>query len=89
MWIFVLVGAMALEASDGESRPIVPGDAILLEDTPGKGHRSRATGDADAVLALVQRVAAAQRPCRAKDARGAQWSGRCERGNAATGGRRA
>ena len=54
MWIFVLVGAMAFEASDGEVRHVAPGDAILLEDTTGKGHRSRVTGDADAVLALVQ-----------------------------------
>jgi len=54
MWIFFLSGEMEFEASDGEVRPGVPGQAILLEDTTGKGHSSRVTGNADAVLALVQ-----------------------------------
>ena len=54
MWVFFLGGAMEFEASDGEIRPGVPGQAILLEDTTGKGHLSRVTGNADAILALVQ-----------------------------------
>lgn len=54
MWIFFLSGEMEFEASDGERRRYVPGDALLLEDTTGKGHRSRVLGAADAVLAAVQ-----------------------------------
>jgi hypothetical protein len=54
MWIFFLSGEMEFEASDGEIRPRVPGKAILLEDTAGKGHLSRVVGKSDAILALVQ-----------------------------------
>ena len=54
MWIFFLSGEMEFEASDGEIRPGVPGKAILLEDTAGKGHLSRVVGKSDAILALVQ-----------------------------------
>ena len=53
MWIFFLSGAMDFEASDGECRRCVPGDAILLEDTTGRGHLSRVVGDSAAVLAAV------------------------------------
>jgi hypothetical protein len=53
MWVFFLSGEMEFEASDGERRPGLPGKAILLEDTTGKGHLSRVTGDADAILAVV------------------------------------
>jgi hypothetical protein len=31
-----------LTASDGERRVIGPGEVILVEDTTGKGHRSKA-----------------------------------------------
>jgi hypothetical protein len=54
MWVFFLSGKMEFEASDGECRPGIPGNAILLEDTSGKGHLSRVIGDADAILAVVQ-----------------------------------
>lgn len=54
MWMFVLAGTMAFEATDGDVRDVGPGDAILLEDTSGKGHLSRVTGAAEAVLAVVQ-----------------------------------
>jgi hypothetical protein len=53
MWIFFLSGEMDFEASDGECRHCVPGDAILLEDITGKGHLSRVVGDSAAVLAAV------------------------------------
>ena len=53
MWIFFLSGEMDFEASDGECRRCVPGDAILLEDTTGKGHLSRVVGESAAVLAAV------------------------------------
>jgi hypothetical protein len=54
MWVFFLSGEMQIEATDGEVRPGVPGKALLLEDTTGKGHLSRVVGDTDAVLAVVQ-----------------------------------
>ena len=54
MWVFFLSGEMEFEASDGERRRCVPGTAMLLEDTTGKGHLSRVLGDSPAVLAAVQ-----------------------------------
>lgn len=54
MWVFFLSGAMEFEATDGETRPGIPGKAFLLEDTSGKGHMSRVVGDTEAVLAAVQ-----------------------------------
>jgi hypothetical protein len=54
MWIFVLAGEMLFEAANGDRRRIVPGSALLLEDTQGRGHVSRVLGDADVTLAVVQ-----------------------------------
>ena len=54
MWVFFLTGTMEFEASDGEIRPGIPGQAFLLEDTTGRGHLSRVVGDSDAILAVVQ-----------------------------------
>ena len=44
MWIFFLNGEMKFEASDSERRRYAPGNALLLEDTTGRGHRSRVLG---------------------------------------------
>jgi redox-sensitive bicupin YhaK (pirin superfamily) len=49
-----LQGQIEAETSDGEIRRFGPGDAVLLEDTSGKGHRSRVVGDEAAILAVVQ-----------------------------------
>jgi hypothetical protein len=54
MWIFVLDGEMEFEASDGKLQPARKGDALLLEDTIGRGHRSRVIGDTAAKLAVVE-----------------------------------
>lgn len=54
MWIFVLDGEMEFEASDGERHRVQAGDALLLEDTTGRGHRSRVIGDTAAKLAVVE-----------------------------------
>lgn len=54
MWIYVLAGEMDFESSDGEVRRIVPGSALLLEDTSGSGHSSRVVGDLPATLAVVR-----------------------------------
>ncbi|CAG9176748.1 hypothetical protein LMG23992_03323 [Cupriavidus laharis] len=54
MWIYMLDGEMEFEASDGERRSLVAGGALLLEDTTGKGHRSRVVGGLVATLAAVE-----------------------------------
>ena len=40
-FLFCLQGRLEISASDGEKRSFGPGDAVLMEDTSGKGHRSR------------------------------------------------
>ena len=54
MWIFCLDGEMDFESSDGTVLRVKHGSAMLLEDTTGKGHRSRVVGDRDALLVAVQ-----------------------------------
>ena len=41
-YIINLDGAVQITASDGESRTIGPGEVLLVEDTTGKGHSSKA-----------------------------------------------
>jgi len=41
-YIINLDGGVQLTASDGESRVIGAGEVVLVEDTTGKGHRSKA-----------------------------------------------
>ena len=50
----VMGGRFELTASDGESRTLSAGDARLLEDVVGKGHRSRVVGDEDVLTMVVQ-----------------------------------
>ena len=54
MWIFCLKGDMEFQTSDGTVLRVEPGSSMLLEDTVGKGHRSRVIGDRDALLVAVQ-----------------------------------
>ncbi len=49
-----LAGELEGETSDGERRRYGPGNAALLEDTTGKGHRSRVVGDGEVLAAVVQ-----------------------------------
>ena len=51
---FFLAGELEGETSDGERRRYGPGDVALLEDTTGKGHRSRVVGDGVVLAAVVQ-----------------------------------
>jgi mannose-6-phosphate isomerase-like protein (cupin superfamily) len=44
-FLALLSGTVEVETSDGTVKQFGPGDIILLEDTSGKGHRSRNTGD--------------------------------------------
>ena len=53
--LFVLIsGEWEIEVSDGETRVIRPGETILVEDTTGRGHRSRVSSDVDAIAVLIQ-----------------------------------
>lgn len=54
MWIFVLAGEMLFEAANGDQRRVGIGDALLLEDTTGRGHVSRVLGEAAVTLAVVR-----------------------------------
>lgn len=52
---FYLAGEAEIAVSDGEIRRFRAGDvALLLEDTTGKGHRSRVVGAEPLVLVVVQ-----------------------------------
>ncbi len=50
---FFLGGVVGAEAGDGEIRRFGAGDAVLVEDTIGTGHRSWVEGDAEATMAVV------------------------------------
>ena len=52
--MFYLAGCVEGEASDGTRRTIGPGTVVLVEDTEGKGHRSRVVGEEEVVIAVVQ-----------------------------------
>ena len=51
---FILSGEISVKVSDGEIRTFVIGDAILGEDTGGKGHVSWVTSETDVLTAVVQ-----------------------------------
>ena len=48
-WVFFLSGHMEFEVSDGARYLGAPGAKVLLEDTTGRGHRSRVIGAEAAV----------------------------------------
>ncbi len=41
---FIATGRLAAETTDGETREFGPGDLVLLQDTAGRGHTTRAVG---------------------------------------------
>ena len=49
-----LSGEFELTASDGQTRRYNAGQVFLLEDTFGKGHKSRVTSKEDFVAAVIQ-----------------------------------
>jgi hypothetical protein len=51
----VLDGTFEVEASDGTKRRLDPGGVLLLEDTSGKGHATRAVTD-DALVVTARLV---------------------------------
>ena len=48
-----LSGARTIEASDGQVRDLTPGTILLAEDTSGKGHISRVTGNEDMLVLIL------------------------------------
>lgn len=44
-YIALLDGEIEMETSDGEKRRFTGGDIILVEDTTGRGHRTRTVND--------------------------------------------
>lgn len=49
-----LSGEVEAEASDGEIRRIGPGSVTLVEDTWGKGHRSRVVRSSEVIIAVIR-----------------------------------
>jgi hypothetical protein len=48
-----LEGEVEVEVSDGEIRRFGPGSVVLVEDTSGHGHITRALGNADRVTLFI------------------------------------
>lgn len=51
---FYLSGEIEAEVSDGEIRRCGPGTVALVEDTTGRGHKSKVIGKDQLLLAVVQ-----------------------------------
>jgi quercetin dioxygenase-like cupin family protein len=51
---FILSGTLQGTVSDGEKRLFGPGSIVLVEDTAGKGHRTKVIGSEDVTAALIQ-----------------------------------
>ncbi|MFH8662340.1 hypothetical protein [Streptomyces afghaniensis] len=52
--IVPLSGGVELEVSTGERRIVLPGQIILVEDTTGKGHVTRALNDSTRVTLMLE-----------------------------------
>jgi len=50
----VLSGEWEVTASDGEMRKFGVGSSLLVEDTKGKGHKSRVVGEADSLAVMIE-----------------------------------
>jgi hypothetical protein len=48
-FVVTLSGTTEIEASDGEVRRFGPGQVLMVEDTTGKGHRTRYEGERSAL----------------------------------------
>lgn len=53
-FIIQLAGECEVEASNGETRRLVPGSALLLEDVDGLGHTTRRIGDASRMTLVIR-----------------------------------
>jgi hypothetical protein len=52
-FLIVLQGASKVTTSDGQVRQFGPGSVVLLDDTTGKGHQTRAIGKIDHIAAVI------------------------------------
>jgi quercetin dioxygenase-like cupin family protein len=52
-FLIVLQGASEVTTSDGQVRHFGPGSVVLLDDTTGKGHQTRAVGKTDHIAAVI------------------------------------
>jgi hypothetical protein len=50
---FYLTGEIEAQVSDGEVRCAGPGSVVLVEDTTGKGHKSRVISPGEVTIAVV------------------------------------
>lgn len=48
-----LEGEVEIAASDGDTRKVKTGDVVLMEDTSGKGHRTRVTSSGDCIAGIA------------------------------------
>ena len=48
-----LTGQGEIEASDGTIRPLEPGTILLVEDTTGKGHKTRVIGTEEVLVVVI------------------------------------
>jgi quercetin dioxygenase-like cupin family protein len=52
-FLIVLQGASEVTTSDGQVRQFHPGSVVLLDDTAGKGHRTRVLGKSDHIAVVI------------------------------------
>jgi hypothetical protein len=52
-FLFCLEGKLEIRASDGKKRTLGRGDAVLMEDSSGRGHHSQVKGGKDLIAAIV------------------------------------
>ena len=52
-FVLVLSGGIELTVTDGEMRSFGPGGVYFVEDTTGKGHRTRAVGTGECLVVTV------------------------------------
>ena len=76
---FYLSGEVEAETSDGEIRRIGAGGIALVEDTSGKGHRSRVVGSSEVLIAVVKLADATSQaqyggPREQENGRNSSWS---------------
>ncbi len=53
-FVLMMTGEIEIEVSDGEKRRFGPGQALLIEDTTGKGHKTKNVGGTDRLSVFVQ-----------------------------------
>jgi len=52
-WLVLMTGECEIETGDGKSCRQKAGDVVLLDDTMGKGHRTRVVGDVPVRITAV------------------------------------